>query len=398
MSHVDDTSPELERLRAAHREIAKPDPVVLSRVRDRVLSGIDDRPAPPRRAAAERVRAEPDPWTSRRRAGPRRRRPPLRRFALAGAVASLLAAVTAVVLDVSPPSDGGTALPRVDAVAQARAALLPPKAIAHYTVALSRDPEEGRADPRFADCNAGPLEVWRATDPTRWRAVQPVSANPSCGTLDLSQGLGPVTAPRFEVSYAEGRTEMYVPGRDLVLVINDENAPADGERRAPSTAAAAASIQFFATPPDRTLGAGNRPPRDTRPFVDNRPPDLISDIEQMLAKGELRDQGEATRAGRKVRVLTGDRERGDGRSVRGRTKIEYVADAETFEPISATSTSTTQDPHATASTTAKFGDYERIPLTPDSVTLLEIDPKPGTTVIERTIEQIKNPPPERARK
>jgi hypothetical protein len=59
-------------------------------------------------------------------------------------------------------------------------------------------------------------------------------------------------------AYAAGRTEMYVPGRDVMLVIDDENAPADGERRAPSTAAGAASIQLFATPPDRSPGPSRR--------------------------------------------------------------------------------------------------------------------------------------------
>lgn len=379
MSDIEDMSAELERLRAAHREIPAPDPVVLSTVRERVLA--TGGPTGPLR--------EREP--ARRRS--RHRRPLPRRLALAGAVASVLAAVTAVSLDVAPPSGGGAGLPRIDAVAQARAALLPPDAIAHYTVALSRKGgEEVSDDPRFADCNAGPLEVWRATDPTRWRAVQPVSDNPNCGTMDLSQGLGPITAPRLEVSYGDGRTAMYVPGRDVMLVIDDEQAPADGERRAPSTAAGAASIQFFATPPVRKRGRGGRP------FVDNRPPDLISDIEQMLAKGELRDGGEQTRGGRRVHVLSGDRERGEGRSAWGRTRIEYVIDAETFAPISATSTSTMQDSGATASTTARFGDYERIPLTRDSARLLEIDAKQGTNVIEQTIEQIKNPPPETAGK
>ena len=359
MSPTEEMSPELERLRAAHRDIAEPDPAVLSMVREHVLSEPASRPAPSRR------------------------RLPVRRLALAGALAALLALVAAVSFDIGSPGGGGTGLPRIDAVAQARAALLPRDAIAHYTVALSQAPVVGAADPRYADCNAGPLEVWRATDPTRWRAVQPVSDNPACGTLDLSQGLGPVTAPRFEVSYANGRTEMYVPGRDVMLVINDENAPAEGERRAPSTAAGAASIQLFAAPPDR------RKPtlRQRRAFVDSRPPDLISDIEQMLARGELADRGETTRHGRRVRVLAGDQQRGDWL----RTRIEYVVDAETFAPISATSTSTMVDSGASASTIATFGDYERIALTRGSAGLLEITARPGTRVIERTIEQIKNP-------
>jgi hypothetical protein len=50
-----------------------------------------------------------------------------------------------------------------------------------------------------------------------------------------------------------------------------------------------------------------------------------------------------------------------------------------------------QESGATASTTAKFAGYERIALTRDSAKLLNIDVKPGTKVIERTIEQIKAP-------
>jgi hypothetical protein len=132
--------------------------------------------------------------------------------------------------------------------------------------------------------------------------------------------------------------------------------------------------------------------------VDSRPPDLISDIEQMLATGDLRDQGQVTRHGREVRVLTGAQARGDGKRVRLRTTIEYVVDARTFAPLSATSTSTLQDSGATASTTATFAGYERIPLTRDSTRLLRIDAEPGTDVIERTIGQIKNPPPDDERR
>ena len=315
-------------------------------------------------------------------------------MALAGAVASVLAAVTAVSLDVAPPNGRGSGLPKLDAVAQARAALLPPDAIAHYTVALSRDPEEGSADPRNADCDAGPMKVWRASDPRRWRAVQPVSDNPACGTMDLSQGMGPVTAPRFEVSYTQEQTALYVPGRDVMLVITGHD---KGVYDDSSAASMAASIQLFATPPDRSIDREEAIKRAGE-FVDNRPPDMISDIEQKLAAGELRDQGESTREGRRVRVLTGETERGDGKNVFSRTRIEYVVDAETFAPVSAATTTTNADSGATDSTTARFGDYEQIPLTRDSAKLLKIDAKPGTQVIERTIGQIKNPPPDDSRK
>lgn len=354
-------SPELERLRAAHEDVAEPDPLLLSRVRERVLAGtatVQREPArhAPRQHVARAVRG---------RAGPS-----LRRAALAGAAAAVLASVAAVSLDVAPPS-----VPKLDAVAQARAALMPSDAIVHYTVALTR----GSAS---ADCNPGPMQVWRASNPRRWRAVQPVSDNPECGTIDLSQGMGPVTAPRFEVSYTEKQTAFYVPGRNVMLVITGHDKAVYDDS---SAASMAASIQLLVTPPDRTRikrGAD---------FVDNRPPDMISDIEQKLAARELRDEGDTTRGGREVRVLTGETVRRDGEHVFSRTRIEYVVDAKTFAPVSATTTTTDTSSGATDSTTATFGGYERIPLTRDSRKLLEIDAAPGTQVIERTIGQIKKP-------
>jgi hypothetical protein len=266
--------------------------------------------------------------------------------------------VTAVSTDFSRPG-----APPVDAVAHARAALAAPGAVVHYTVALSA--------PGAGACNAGPLEVWRAANPTRWRAVQPVSADPACGTIDLSQGLGPVVAPRLEVAYAAGRTSSYVPGRDLMLVIDDTDAPAEGELRAPSSATSAVWIQLLTT---------GRPP------VPARPPDVVSDVERLLADGDLRDAGEQVRDGRRVRVLSGGWTRGDVE----RTTIEYVVDAETFAPISATAT-TRSTLEGDATVRAAFGDYERIPLTQATANLLEIQPERRPRVIERTIEQIKNP-------
>jgi hypothetical protein len=210
--------------------------------------------------------------------------------------------------------------------------------------------------------------------------------------MDLSQGLGPVVAPRLEVSYADGRTSSYVPGRDLMLIINDEDAPADGERRAPSSAANAAAIQLFSTPPVR------KPGREDKPLVDARPPDPVSDVERLLAEGKLRDQGETMRDGRRVRVLTGGWTRGEGKLAFQTITVEYVVDAETFAPIAATSTTRMHDSGATASTRAAFADYERIPLTRDSAKLLEIQPERAPRIIEQTIEQIKGPRSEPARK
>jgi hypothetical protein len=343
------TSPELERLRAAHEQIPDPNPAVMTAVRERLQVAADREPA------GRRVRT--------------RSRRPLRRVALVGAVALVLAAVTAASIDVS--TRGG---PRLDAIAQARAALVAPTGIVHYTVALSAG--------GVAECKVGPLEVWRASHPTRWRAVQPVSSDPSCGTMDLSQGYGPVVAPRLEVSYGNGRTSSYVPGRDLMLVIVDNDAPKEGELRAPSSAAAASSIQLMAN-----VG------RDGRPPAMAGAPDPVSDVEQLLAKGQLRDEGERMRDGRRVRVLAGGWTRGEGGTVFVRTTIEYVVDAESFAPIAATTTTRSDldgDPR-TAKVRATFGDYERIPLTSASAELLKIKPERRPKVVELTIEQIKNP-------
>jgi hypothetical protein len=349
----DQLTPELERLRVAHERIPDPDPAVLRAVRERLL--------------LEAERASTVPRTRRRRT--------VRRLALAAAAACAAAiAVTAISIDFTRP--GG---PGIDAVAQARAAIASPGEIVHYTVALSAGP--GATDP---DCNAGPLEVWRAANPTRWRAVQPVSADPDCGTVDLSQGYGPIVAPRLEVSYAAGRTSSYVPGRDLMLVIVDAGAPKEGERRAPSSAAGAASIQLMSTTPRA---------RDVEPHAIARAPDPVSDVERLLAKGDLRDDGERVRDGRRVRVLSGGWTRGDGNEFHETTTIDYVVDADTFAPIAVTSTTRLElDGEVTSSSVrASFADYERIPLTEQSAGLLKIDPERPPKVVELTIEDIKNP-------
>ena len=204
--------------------------------------------------------------------------------------------------------------------------------------------------------------------------------------MDLSQGLGPVVAPRLEVSYANGRTSSYVPGRNIMLVINDEDAPADGERRAPGSAANAAAIQLFSTPPVR------KPGRDGEPFVEAGSPDPVSDVERLLAEGKLRDHGVSVRDGRRVRVLSATSTRGVGPDAFDTTTVEYVVDAETFAPIAATTTTRMQDSGATATTRAAFTGYERIPLTGDTAAMLEIRPERTPKVVEQTIEQIKNPP------
>jgi hypothetical protein len=203
--------------------------------------------------------------------------------------------------------------------------------------------------------------------------------------MDLSQGYGPVVAPRLEVSYAGGRTSSYVPGRDLMLVIVDDEAQKEGELRAPSSAANASSIQLMSVPPRDRMGFG-----DGGPPAIARAPDPVSEIERLLAKGEVRDKGEQVRDGRRVRVLSASWTRGNGKVVIERSAIEYLVDAETFAPIAATSTSRV-DSERVATVRATFANYERMPLTHDSAKLLKIAPVRKPKVVEQTIEQIKNP-------
>jgi hypothetical protein len=167
-----------------------------------------------------------------------------------------------------------------------------------------------------------------------------------------------------------------------------DDVPRDGERRAPSSAAGAASIQVM------SAAARRRPSGDGGPPAIAGPPDPVSQVERMLASGQLRDQGEQTRGGRRVRVLTRRWTRGDGKEILERTTIEYLVDADTFAPIAATVTSRVDSGGevTSAKVRATFAGYRRIPLTRDSAKLLEIKPERPPKVVELTIDDIKSPP------
>lgn len=66
--------------------------------------------------------------------------------------------------------------------------------------------------------------------------------------------------------------------------------------------------------------------------------------------------------------------------------------------LAAITTTRMNDSGVSASTTAAFAHYERIPLTRDSAKLLEIEPERPPRVVEQTIDQIKNPRSEPAEK
>jgi hypothetical protein len=346
-------SHELERLQDAHRQIPPPDPLVLDAVRRRLVS------------AAER-----EARSRRPRRGSR-----ARRFALVGAAA--VAAAAAVVVLPLPSDLGGTRT--VDAIAKARAALAAPGKIVHYTVTVRREGAFERG------CETGPMQVWRAAEPTRWHAVQPLPDYEKCGTMDFEMG-GPMLGSRVELAYARGRTSTYVPEMDALQVIVDPPSRAgEGERRAPSSASNAASLQLMGT----IVHARKR--LISSPFPIGRVPDPVTGVEALLAAGELRDAGMHDRGGRRVRVLTGAWSRPGGIE---RTSMEYVVDAETFAPIEVTSVARAKGVSRTDTLHVTFGDYERIVLSKESAKLLEIQPERPPKVTKLTIEEVKGRPVE----
>jgi hypothetical protein len=353
-------SHELDRLRAAHEQVAPPDPELLDEIRQRLLAAAEREAARERRTVVTGTGRVRQPMLVP--AAHRRRRRRARRLAVVGA----LAVAGAVVAVVVPSNVTG---PPTDAIAKARAALAAPGEIVHYTLSI-----DGVKD--SSECETGPMQIWRAAEPTRWRLVQPVPDPDRCGSIDLETG-GPIVGPRVEVAYHDGRTRTYVPGRNLLQVIVDDK-PAEGERRAPSSASNAAALQ--------TLGSivAKRRNLEQAPAIAGVP-DPVTGVEELLAEGELRDTGVRDRDGRRVRVLAGGWERPGGIE---RTTIEYVVDAETFAPIAMSARSHVRGGE-TATVRATFGDYERIPLTDESSRLLEIHPDGQPREKRTTIDEIK---------
>jgi RNA polymerase sigma factor (sigma-70 family) len=267
---------------------------------------------------------------------------------------------------------------------------------------LRRQTRSARAQARlrgFATAEAA--EVGIAADPVLLSAVESLREEERETLLLLAWGelsyaeIAVVTGVaigtvRSRLNRADGgrlrrrRTSTYVPARDIMDVIVDDIAQ-EGERRAPSSAANAATLQLMSS-------VRRKPGRDGEPFVDACAPDPVADVENLLAEGELRDEGERVRNGRRVRVLTGGSTRGDGRQIFQRTTIEYLVDAESFAPIAVTSTTRMEPSGESATVRAAFADYERIPLTSESARLLEIQPERPPKVTEVTIEEIKRPP------
>lgn len=268
-------------------------------------------------------------------------RVPRRRWVL-GLGGSLVAAgATAAIILLT----GGTAV-RVrplDAVAQARAALAPPGRIVHMVVVTGVHINRSRA----VDDDA-PTETWTAVSPPRWRVRQ---TSPPGGATD-------------EVSYAHGSQRTYVAARDELRV----------QRGYSDDGAAARAPSFLGL-----RGAA----------------DPAGVLRGMLDSGRLRDAGERTVAGRRVRRLVGS----IGATAGGQParSLVYDVDPDTFAPVDGTLTDHVRLPRpgkggeSTQDITVviKVKRYETLPDTPANAHLLRIATTPRTKVIVRSAAALR---------
>ncbi|MTD44463.1 hypothetical protein GKE82_09205 [Conexibacter sp. W3-3-2] len=203
-------------------------------------------------------------------------RPPRRRLALGlGGTAVAAAAIVAAVLAVG----GGAAGERLDAVAEAQAALNPEGGIVHLRLRSSDVPTRGPGDATVVS------ETWSDPAADAWRTRSAGSA-----PADGEEPQGPL-----EMSYADGTLRVYVTNIDTLRVQRID--PADGP----------------VMPLDGLEGLG---------------PDPVQGLRDALARGEFRDEGEVSSGGRTVRRLVAT----DVTDARSRT-ITYDVDPESFAPV-----------------------------------------------------------------
>jgi hypothetical protein len=190
-----------------------------------------------------------------------------RLLTLGGLAASGALAAVLVLLGVG--GGGGGSL---DVLAQARAALAPPREIVHLVVTSSL---VGRAHGR-------PLttEQWSATDPPRWRIA--------------------VDDGRQQMAYAHGAQRVYFRPRNTLSIYRGYS-----DRGVPSKAPG-----MFSNDP-------------------------VAGLRAMLAAGKLRDTGEATVDGRTVRRLVGEMRIPEGRGALVQ-RTTYDVDPRTFAPLGGT--------------------------------------------------------------
>ncbi len=262
-------------------------------------------------------------------AGRRRAR---RSLTLAGGCAVAVAAVVAVVL-----SGGGG---RLDAVAEARAALTPGGDILYMksTTRVIDNNAHGGSAPQTT-------EQWSAVGPPRWRISQDVPRR---------AGRPPVKG-HHENSYEHGTTRTYDSARDRMSVISGFS----------DRGSAARMPSLF--------GLGSAEPE--------------ADLRSMLADGTVTDEGEKQVGGRTVRRLVSRPRKSKRRPLR---TLVYDVDPQTFAPIQATLSLTFPLTHPTRiAMRITVEAYRRIALDATSARLLEIPTTAHTSFRVRTVQQVR---------
>jgi hypothetical protein len=242
------------------------------------------------------------------------RRRARRRTPLALAGATLLGAAAIALL---PAPRGGD-----DVIAQAQTALSAPGEVVHMVVRTSVG-----ADPRHP---LPPVEQWYASDPVRWRAAQEFPPRRN------SRG----RPQRYEWGVLNGRYRFYDVARDRI------------------------QIQLGGTPmSSHGLGpsaAGGDP---------------ATELRELLAAGDVRDDGVVTVDGRQVRRLVAERPLPDVRNVR--QEVTYHMDPQTFAPISGELRMIVRG-RRTDPLDFTVERYERLPLNAETEKLLRFQTTPQT--------------------
>lgn len=228
-----------------------------------------------------------------------------RRPLVAAAGLALAALIAGVVLGASPGSRS------VDVLGQAQAALATGGELVHYAVRESDGPSTGTGiELRVARdrCpKTGPVEVWQATNPVRWRVVRPALVrSPGCRGARGSAADGLLGEQHY--AFADGTLTRYSPEEDRLTITHGY-----GSGRG-STA---------------ELTGGMFPGK-------TRAVEPLMMLRRMLADGMLVEKGERTVGGRPVRTLsqtTEQRRLINGKASTWDQVTVYDVDAETFAPV-----------------------------------------------------------------
>jgi hypothetical protein len=265
--------------------------------------------------------------------------PRLRIPHLAAAVAVVVAGVTAALL-ATPDGDN-----RVDAVAQARAALAPPaQQLVHLVVRQTFELRSGRGA-----LPSTMIEQWAASDPPRWRIAWKA---PGGGAL--SDAYGPIAGP-VQIAYAAGTQSTYVRQRNTLTLVH-------GFTDADVTASVAGPTLL-----------GNDP---------------IAGIRAMLNRGELRNAGRGSVDGRAVWRLVGALPvQRDGKTLT--TRLEYDVNRVSYAPVAARVQLPVPASSPPSALALRFPTFQRLPLTAANARLLQIRPQGRPKVIEQTVAQAR---------